>query len=118
MNRLIDAMSGHYIVCGVGQAGLAVLQELTATRRPVVVIEGDESNAERLEADYPDVPLLRGDFTDDGVLLRAGVARAAGIVLCVDSDKDSLVGTQGGATPFQTPTPSRASAAATSSRTP
>ena len=93
MNRLIDAMSGHYIVCGVGQAGLAVLQELTATRRPVVVIEGDESNAERLEADYPDVPLLRGDFTDDGVLLRAGVARAAGIVLCVDSDKDSLVGT-------------------------
>ena len=93
MNRMIESMSGHHIVCGVGQAGLAVLQELTATNRPVVVIEADETNAERLEADYPDVPLIRGDYTDDGVLLRAGVARAAGIVLCVDSDKDSLVGT-------------------------
>lgn len=93
MSRTVDALHDHYIVCGVGQAGLAVVQELVATRRTIVIIEADEANAERIEGLYPDVPLLRGDFTDDDVLLRAGVTRASGIVLCVDSDKDSLVGT-------------------------
>lgn len=93
MARTIEAMTDHYIICGVGQAGLAVLQELQSTKRQVVVIEADEGNAERLSDEYPEVPILRGDFTDDEVLQRAGITRAAGIVLCVDSDKDSLVGT-------------------------
>ena len=93
MSRTVDAMHDHYIVCGVGQAGLAVVQELVATKRALVIVEADEQNAERMEGLYPDVPLIRGDFTDDDVLLRAGVTRASGIVLCVDSDKDSLVGT-------------------------
>jgi voltage-gated potassium channel len=93
MTKAIESMSQHYIVCGVGQTGLAVLAELIATRRPVVVVESDESNAVKIEADYPDVPLLRGDFTDDELLLRAGITRAAGVVLCVDSDKDTLVAT-------------------------
>lgn len=93
MSRTVDALRNHYIICGVGQAGLAVVQELVATKRTIVIVEADEANAERIEALYADVPLIRGDFTDDDVLLRAGVTRAAGIVLCVDSDKDSLVGT-------------------------
>ncbi|MBI2796536.1 MAG: potassium channel protein [Gemmatimonadetes bacterium] len=93
MARTIEAMTDHYIICGVGQAGLAVLQELQSTKRQVVVIEADEGNAERLSDEYPEVPILRGDFTDDEVLQRGGITRAAGIVLCVDSDKDSLVGT-------------------------
>ena len=93
MARTIEAMTDHYIICGVGQAGLAVLQELQSIKRPVVVVEADEGNAERLSDLYPDIPILRGDFTDDEVLQRAGITRAAGIVLCVDSDKDSLVGT-------------------------
>ncbi len=93
MKKAIEAMSQHYIVCGVGQTGLAVLGELVATRRPVVVVEGDESNANKIEAEHPEIPLLRGDFTDDDVLIRAGIRRAAGVVLCVDSDKDALVAT-------------------------
>lgn len=93
MTKAIESMSRHYIVCGVGQTGLAVLAELVATRRPVVVVEGDEANALKIEADHPSVPLLRGDFTDDALLLRAGIKRASGVVLCVDSDKDALVGT-------------------------
>lgn len=93
MTKAIEAMSQHYIVCGAGQTGLAVLTELISTGRSVVVVEGNEPNAVKIEADYPDVPLLRGDFTDDQVLLRAGIKRAAGVVLCVDSDKDALVAT-------------------------
>ena len=93
MARAIDEMSGHYIICGMGQAGLAALQELQASGRPVVVVEGDDATAERLDSEYPELPVLRGDYTDDDTLMRAGITRAAGIVMCVDSDKDSLVGT-------------------------
>jgi voltage-gated potassium channel len=93
MKKAIEGMSQHCIVCGVGQTGRAVLGELLATRRQVVVVESNEANSAKIEAEYPDVPLLRGDFTDDDVLLRAGIKRASGVVLCVDSDKDALVAT-------------------------
>ena len=93
MARAISEMTGHYIICGMGQAGLAVLQELRATGQTVVVVEGDETTAERIDSEYPDLPVIRGDYTDDDVLMRAGITRATGIVMCVDSDKDSLVGT-------------------------
>jgi voltage-gated potassium channel len=87
------SMLTAFIVEGDLTEGIAVLGELLATRRPVVVVEGDETNLSKIEEEHPDVPLLRGDFTDDAVLLQAGIQRAAGIVLCVDSDKDALVGT-------------------------
>lgn len=93
MQRMIDAMKGHFIVCGAGQAGLAVLGELSSTQRAAVLIESDEATTERVTTLFPAVPLVRGDFTDDETLLRAGITRAAGIVMCVDDDKDTLVGT-------------------------
>lgn len=93
MQRAIEMMRGHFIVCGAGQAGLAVLGELSSTQRQAVLIESDDTQTERVSAMFPEVPQVRGDFTDDVILLRAGIARAAGIVMCVDDDKDALVGT-------------------------
>lgn len=93
MQQAIEAMSGHFIVCGAGQAGLAVLGELTSTQREAVLIESDPHQTERAGKLFPAVPVLSGDFTDDEMLVRAGIARAAGIVMCVDDDKDALVGT-------------------------
>jgi voltage-gated potassium channel len=93
MQRAIDELQGHYIVCGAGQAGLAVLHELRETHRVAVLIETDEPTISRLLEDWPELFVVRGDFTDDTTLVQAGVERAAGIVFCADSDKDSLVGT-------------------------
>lgn len=93
MQRMIESMKDHYIVCGAGQAGLAVLAELRSTQRDAVLIEADHTLAERLAVDHPGLPVILGDFTDDETLQRAGVTKAAGIVMCVDDDKNSLVGT-------------------------
>jgi voltage-gated potassium channel len=93
MRRAISEMSGHHIVCGAGATGYAVILELVKTDRPVVVIELDAARAARIVAELPDVPVLRADFTDDQVLLQAGVARALGLVICTTIDKDSLVTT-------------------------
>jgi voltage-gated potassium channel len=93
MRRAIGGMEGHYIVCGVGATGIAVLRELVNTERPVVAIEHTPERVRRIEAEFPDVPVLEEDFTDDQVLLHAGIQRAAGIVVCTTIDKDSLVTT-------------------------
>src|SRR6185295_8361606 len=42
---------------------------------------------------FPLVPFLKEDFTDDDVLIKAGIDRAAGIVICTQLDKDLLVTT-------------------------
>lgn len=93
MQRKIDAMNGHYIVCGAGQTGTTVLRELASTARACVTIEHNHQNVARIERDFPSVPVLHGDCSDDETLLKAGVQRAAGIVLCTDDDKNALVTT-------------------------
>lgn len=93
MRRLIDAMEGHYIVCGAGATGLAVVRELVSTERPVVLVDHDPERARRIESELPSVPVIVGDFTDDQVLVQAGITRAAGLVICTTVDKDLLVTT-------------------------
>ena len=93
MKRMIGEMNGHFIVCGAGATGMAVIRELVKTERPVAVIEVEPARVQKLEADLPNVPILQADFTDDQVLMQAGVARAMGIVISTTIDKDSLVTT-------------------------
>lgn len=93
MQRVIQHMQNHYIVCGAGATGFAVLKELVNTQRQVVAIELHEERAQRVSEHFPTVPVMKEDFTDDEVLARAGIARAAGIVICTTIDKDLLVTT-------------------------
>jgi voltage-gated potassium channel len=93
MQKRIDAMSGHFIVCGAGQTGSTVLRELVRTQRACVTIEQNHAHLVTLEAELPGLPALHGDCSDDETLLRAGIARAAGIVVCTDDDKNALVTT-------------------------
>ena len=93
MQATIDAMQGHFVVCGVGQTGAAVLRELMNTQRMCVAIEHNQQHIASTEGDYPGLPVLHGDCSDDETLSRAGVQRAAGIVICTDDDKIGLVTT-------------------------
>src|SRR3954468_14744624 len=91
MLRTVQHMTDHYIVCGAGNAGLSVLNELSTTKSRAVIIESDVIRAERVEEHFPQFPVLIGDSTNDEVLIQAGVQRARGVVICIDDDKDSLV---------------------------
>jgi voltage-gated potassium channel len=93
MQRVIDAMREHTIVCGAGQTGTAVVSELVATERAVVAIESSAERAAVFERQFPGVPVLVGDCTDDEVLTQAGISRASGVVVCTDDDKVALVTT-------------------------
>jgi voltage-gated potassium channel len=84
MERTIDAMRDHVIVCGWGRVGRSIASEVTAAGRDLVVIDQD---ATRL-TDCPH-PTIVGDATDDAVLARAGLPRAGAVVAAVDQDAEN-----------------------------
>jgi voltage-gated potassium channel len=69
MDKKIDAMSGHYVVCGAGHTGGVICAELLKTGRPFVVVDRGADTvarlAERLGAEFP---FVLGDGTEDEVL--------------------------------------------------
>ena len=84
MQKQIDRLSGHVVLCGFGQVGRAIYRELSASERTVVVIDRRELIDEGL------THAVVGEATDDGVLVSAGLERASTLVLALDSDVDNL----------------------------
>src|ERR1044071_2388080 len=93
MLRAINAMRDHYIVCGAGATGYAVLRERVTTGRPVVVVDVNDERIQRVQEAFPTIPFLKEDFTDYDVLSKAGVERATGVVVCTQVDKALLLTT-------------------------
>ena len=91
MDRLVAALSGHYIVCGIGRVGTNVGNELLRTGRPFVIIEQDPAVLQRWLEAHPDSPHLQGDAADDDALRRAGVTRAAGVFAVTGDDSHNLM---------------------------
>jgi voltage-gated potassium channel len=89
MEREIEKLSDHTIVCGAGTTGIHVIEELTKVGEAFVVIESDP---ERLKKVLPQTTFLycQGDATSDEVLLKAGIERARGLVTVLSNDKDNL----------------------------
>ncbi len=88
LEKKIAALSGHYIVCGFGRIGAVVCRELHESGVPFMVIEHD---AEALaKADEEGYIYLRGDATDDDILVRAGILRARGLVSVLATDADNV----------------------------
>lgn len=88
MQRRIDRMQGHIIVCGWGRVGIAIARFIAGAGSDVVVIDRD---AERI-ATVPH-PSVLGDIADDEVLRRAGIERARVLVAALASDADNLFAT-------------------------
>ncbi len=91
MESTISALSGHYIVCGVGRVGSYVADELLKTERQFVVIDADARTLETHEERTGHRIRLHGDAADDDLLVRAGVARAAGVFAVTGDDSKNLV---------------------------
>ncbi len=91
MQDRIDAMNQHYIVCGLGRVGANVAHELIVTERTYIGIEADPQAIEAFNERFPRQLVQHGDCTDEDVLLRAGVARAAGVFAVTGDDGKNLL---------------------------
>lgn len=88
MDRRIESLSDHVIVCGFGRLGRVVVEELDLEGTPVVVVDADPS----LEAVLEEQNRLHviGSALEEGVLRRAGIERARAIVAATPSDPDNV----------------------------
>jgi voltage-gated potassium channel len=88
MQRRMDKLENHFVVCGYGRVGRAVVRELESEGASFAVVELEENLAERMEADG--VAHVADDATSESTLRRAGVERARGLVCAVDSDATNV----------------------------
>jgi voltage-gated potassium channel len=88
MQRRIDQLHDHVIVCGYGRFGRVVTDELKRSGADVVVIDTDPEREESLKA--AGVPYLIGSGLADDVLERVGIRRARAIVVATPSDPDNV----------------------------
>lgn len=91
MQERIDALSGHYIVCGIGRVGTNVAHELAVTGRTFVALDESAEAVELFHEKYPDAFALHGDAQDDELLKRSGVARAAGVFAVTGDDGGNVL---------------------------
>ena len=88
MNRKLEAISGHYVICGFGRMGKQIAEHLLDHKLGFVVIENESNNVSKLS----DLGYLfvNGDATDDDALVNAGVQRAKGLVAVLSTDAENV----------------------------
>ena len=84
----IEQVQDHFIICGFGQVGRTVVDQLTRLQIPFVLIETNEGLYRQLLKG--EVPVIHGDAKRYDVLQSAGIERARGICIVIDNDADNL----------------------------
>jgi len=87
MERGIERLSGHFIICGAGRVGRSVARELARKPAPFVIIEADAARLERLNGDWL---AMLGDATQEAALRTARIERAHGLVAATTTDATNI----------------------------
>ena len=87
MQRRIEKLNQHYIICGFGKIGKKIAQELDRRDKHFVIIEKEESHIQDIPEHYL---FLHADATEDQILERAGIHHAAGLVAVMGSDASNV----------------------------
>ncbi|WP_369997996.1 TrkA family potassium uptake protein [Winogradskyella sp.] len=88
MQKKIDAMTDHIIICGYGRNGKQAAKKLLDYNKQFVVIERNKDIIERFNED--DVPFVFGNANEDEVLYEAGIERASTLICALPNDADNL----------------------------
>ncbi len=88
MQKYIDGLNDHIIICGYGRNGKQAAKKLLAYNKPFVVIEKNKDLIDNSQNDS--IPFVFGNANDDEVLLQAGVDRANNLILAMPNDADNL----------------------------
>ena len=91
LNRELEKVTNHVIVCGFGRVGKQAAADLAAHNREFLVMESDDSIVEenRLQEDSH-YHFVAGDATVDEHLLKAGIKRASALITTLPKDSDNL----------------------------
>jgi voltage-gated potassium channel len=89
MEKRIDALRDHVIVCGYGHVGQHVCADLLGRGVPVVVI--DRRQTAGAAARQAGAHFLLGDASADDILAHAGITRARALIAVAGRDADNVL---------------------------
>lgn len=88
MEKIIEKMNDHYIICGGGRIGFLICRELIAGEIPCLVIDNNSEVIQKAQDEG--FIYFKGDATQDKVLIASGIKRAKGIICVLPSDAENL----------------------------
>lgn len=86
--RLIDTLTGHYIICGFGRTGRQIAFEFQAEGISFVIVDSESESIQ--EAQKLGYITFQGDATLDDTLIKVGIERAVCLVAALPSDAENL----------------------------
>jgi len=89
LDKKIDRLRNHYIVCGYGRIGRVLCKNIRVHPQiNIVVIENNPEAPPVMDQD--DVLYVLGDAADEEVLIKAGIKRAKGLIAALGTDTDNV----------------------------
>jgi len=89
LNRKIEHLKNHYIVCGYGRIGRVLCKHFMAhPALKMVIVEKDENLISEMESDG--VLYIVGDAAEEETLLKAGIRQAKVLVAALATDIDNV----------------------------
>jgi len=91
MEKFINRVQDHIIICGGNTISKKIIEELTSTQRQFVVVTDNTDEISKLEAAYKDLLYIIGDPSRNDTLLSAGINSAKGLITALPDDRDNLL---------------------------
>ena len=88
VQKQIDKLSSHIIVCGYGRNGQQAVEKLRAYNKAFVIIDNNDDIVERYEDS--NTLFVKGNANEDEILINAGVERASTLISALPDDADNL----------------------------
>jgi len=88
MSKEISKFRNHFVICGAGETGHYIANELKVSRRSFVMVERNPERIRRLIDEG--IAYVEGDAADELVLQKAGIHRARGIAIALPTDQENL----------------------------
>lgn len=93
VNRDINKLKDHIIICGLGRNGRQAAMELGEEGVQFVVIEHDLEVIEGYLKEHPKDLVMKGDATDEESLKQANIALARGVITALSNDASNVYAT-------------------------
>ena len=81
-------MKNHNIICGSGRVGSKIAEMFRKNKTEFIIIEKDMKNYEFLKREGYNV--MKGNAMDEDTLIKADIANAKWILVCLGNDADNL----------------------------
>ncbi len=90
MDRNIEKLKDHFILCGLGRVGKNICKEILSMGQPLVVIDNTEDNFNAFSTDEKNFFPLLGDATEEKTLEKANIKKAKGFISALPTDSENV----------------------------